>query len=443
LGSQYCLVYGGSDFVGQRQSAPIRQFFIDTFCAAIQFPLCGYGVLFYLSTNHFIKITMKTIEELKSRFLVTRDLTENICNPLELEDYVPQPIVEVSPPKWHLAHSTWFFEQFILIPHDPDYQIFSPDFAFLFNSYYNNAGKRILRPNRGLMSRPPVKEVMAYRKYVTAAILSLMEGQDFKKELKELITLGINHEQQHQELLVYDIKYILGNQPTFPVYGDFYGLEKEEGEAGFENFPEGVYEVGANGKDFCFDNECGHHKVYLNDFEISNKLVTNGEFIGFIDAGGYSDFNLWLSEGWDFIKNEKIESPMYWHKQGEDWYNYTLNGFEKVNLDLPLQHISFYEALAFASWKGMRLPSEFEWEIASEKFSWGKLWEWTYSAYHPYPGFEKVPGALGEYNGKFMVNQYVLRGASVATPKGHSRKTYRNFFPSSARWLFSGIRLVK
>jgi ergothioneine biosynthesis protein EgtB len=383
------------------------------------------------------------MEELKKLFLTTREWSEKLCEPLEVEDFVPQPIPDVSPPKWHLSHTTWFFEQFVLVPFDPDYKVFNPDFAFLFNSYYNNAGERVLRPNRGLMSRPPVREVWAYRKYVTEAVLSLLEKIDFPKEMQERIILGINHEQQHQELLMYDIKYILGNQPTFPVYGDYFRLRKEEHDVEFIKIPEGIYEIGARGDGFCFDNECGRHKVFLNEFEIADKLVTNGEYFEFIESGGYSDFNLWLSEGWDFINKEKVEAPLYWYRQGTEWFYYTLNGFEKVNWDLPLQHVSFYEALAFATWKGMRLPTEFEWEISAGKFKWGQLWEWTYSAYHPYPGFQKAPGALGEYNGKFMINQNVLRGASVATPNGHSRITYRNFFPSASRWLFSGIRLVK
>jgi ergothioneine biosynthesis protein EgtB len=383
------------------------------------------------------------MEELKKQFLKTRELSERLCEPLELEDFVPQPMADVSPPKWHLAHSTWFFEQFVLVPFDPDYRIFNPDFAFLFNSYYNNAGKRVLRPNRGLMSRPPVREVMAYRKYVTEAVLTLIDKSDSQKEMQEVIILGINHEQQHQELLVYDIKYILGNQPTFPVYGDHFGLKKEEEKAGFVKISQGIYDIGATGEGFCFDNECGRHKVFLQEFEISDKLVTNEEYLEFIESGGYSDFDLWLSEGWDFINNQKIIAPLYWNKQGTEWFNYTLNGFEEVCKDLPVHHVSFYEALAYATWKGKRLPTEFEWEVAVGKFDWGQLWEWTYSAYHPYPGFQKAPGALGEYNGKFMINQNVLRGASVATPKEHSRITYRNFFPAASRWLFSGIRLVK
>ncbi|ERM84299.1 hypothetical protein P872_14735 [Rhodonellum psychrophilum GCM71 = DSM 17998] len=386
---------------------------------------------------------MNKIEALKNLLLKTRKATEEICAPLEVEDYVPQPMEDVSPPKWHLAHSTWFFEQFVLVPNDPDYRIFSPDFAYLFNSYYNNAGDRVLRPNRGLMSRPPVREVIAYRQYVTEALLKFMDKSDLSSEILAVITLGVNHEQQHQELLVYDIKYILGNQPTFPIYGDSFSLQKEKMERTFIQFKEGIYAIGASEDDFCFDNECGQHKVFLHDFQIADTLVTNGEYMEFMAAGGYGDFNLWLAEGWDYILKEKIQAPFYWHQQDEKWFQYTFQGFREVEKELPVAHLSFYEALAFATWKGMRLPTEFEWEVAADRLNWGQLWEWTYSAYHPYPGFKKAPGALGEYNGKFMINQNVLRGASVATPKGHSRKTYRNFFPASSRWLFSGIRLAK
>lgn len=382
-------------------------------------------------------------EVLKNLLLKTRKATEDICAPLEVEDYVPQPIPDVSPPKWHLAHSTWFYEQFVLVPNDPEYRIFSPDFAYLFNSYYNNAGDRVLRPNRGLMSRPPVREVIAYRHYVTDALIKFMDKSDLSTEILDVITLGVNHEQQHQELLVYDIKYILGNQPTFPIYGDSFSLQKEKTERTFVQIQEGIYGIGAAEDDFCFDNECGQHKVYLHDFQIADTLVTNGEYMEFMAAGGYGDFNLWLSEGWDFILKEKIQAPFYWHQQEGKWFQYTFQGFREVEKELPVAHLSFYEALAFATWKGMRLPTEFEWEVAADQLGWGQLWEWTYSAYLPYPGFKKAPGALGEYNGKFMINQNVLRGASVATPQGHSRKTYRNFFPASSRWLFSGIRLAK
>lgn len=386
---------------------------------------------------------MKNPEAIKLQFLKTRKTTEEICAPLEVEDFVPQPMVDVSPPKWHLGHTTWFFENFILIPYKANYQIYHPDFAFLFNSYYNHAGDRVLRPNRGLMSRPPVREVLAYRAYVTQEVLELMENDRLDPEVSDRMVLGINHEQQHQELLVYDLKYILGNQPTFPVYGDGFQTNSVSGQSKWIRIPEGVYEVGFDGNGFSFDNESGRHKVYLQEFEISDQLVSNGEFLEFIKAGGYQNFDFWLDEGLAFIKKENISAPLYWYKMDGKWWNYTLAGFSEVDPQLPVQHLSFYEAMAYASWRGQRLPTEFEWEVATKGVSWGQLWEWTNSAYLPYPGFKKVDGALGEYNGKFMVSQHVLRGGSVATPQGHSRVTYRNFFHPGARWIFSGIRLVK
>lgn len=377
-----------------------------------------------------------------NKIIKTRNHTESICSPLEIEDYIPQPIPDVSPPKWHLGHTTWFFEAFVLVPYLKGYHIFHEDFSYLFNSYYNNAGKRVLRPNRGLMSRPPVREVMAYRAYVTEGLLKLME-QSTEDGILKIIELGLNHEEQHQELLIYDIKYILGNQPTFPRYGDQFNLSEVSSNQKFETIPGGLYAIGASADSFCYDNERGQHQVFLENFQVANQLVTNGEFMAFMTDNGYADFNLWLSDGWDFIQSNNIQAPLYWHKMEEEWWSYTLGGFQKIDPKVPVQHISLYEAMAYAEWAGARLPTEFEREVASDLITSGQLWEWTNSAYLPYPGFSKAPGALGEYNGKFMVNQHVLRGSSVATPDGHSRSTYRNFFYPSSRWIFSGIRLVK
>lgn len=379
---------------------------------------------------------------LEKKFIITRQATESLCSPLEIEDYVVQPVVDVSPPKWHLAHTTWFFEQFVLVKFENTYRVFHPDFAFLFNSYYNNMGKRTLRQDRGFMTRPTVSEVYEYRKYVTEAIKRLLTNNPTDEVLR-LVEIGINHEQQHQELLAYDIKYILGTQPTFPSISVNFNLQEETQNQDWITFSEGVYEFGHKGNDFCFDNELPKHKVYVEDFEISNKLVNNAQYLEFIEGGGYQNFNLWHDEGWHFIQNNHIKHPLYWHFIDGEWHIYTLHGLEKLNLNLPVSHISMYEAFAFATWSGMRLPTEFEWEVASNKFKWGQLWEWTNSAYLPYPGFTKASGALGEYNGKFMMNQMVLRGTSVATPVGHARNTYRNFFHASARWIYSGIRLVK
>ncbi len=379
---------------------------------------------------------------LKEKFAQTRNQTQTLCAPLKIEDYSVQPIVDVSPPKWHLAHSTWFFEQFILQPHQTNYKVFNADFAYLFNSYYNNIGTRVLRPNRGLMTRPTVDEVYAYRNYVTEAVLDFLDN-GFPSELIPVLELGINHEEQHQELLAYDIKYILGNQPFFPSYETKAKLSVEDFDLEYINIAEGVYNIGHRSEEFCFDNELGYHKVYLNACSISNKLVTNAEYIEFIEAGGYTNFNYWHAEGWDFVQNNKLEAPLYWHKINDTWHYYDQTGLVPVDENLPVMHVSYFEAFAFAEWKGMRLPTEFEWEVASNHFRWGQLWEWTSSAYQPYPGFTKKEGAIGEYNGKFMVNQQVLRGASISTAANHSRNTYRNFFSTQLRWLFSGIRLAQ
>jgi len=366
-----------------------------------------------------------------------------ICSKLQKEDYVVQPVVDVSPPKWHLGHTTWFFETFILIPNAVAYQPFNADYNYVFNSYYENIGARVIRTDRGNLSRPTVDDVFRYRAYVDTAVEKFLSC-DCSAEVKELLELGLNHEQQHQELLWYDIKYILGHNPLFPAY-DQVNIEnqlKNSGQ-GWVSFEEGVYEVGYKGDDFHFDNELGRHKVYIQNFSISSSLVSNGEYLQFILAGGYQDFNLWHAEGWDWVKTNSVIAPLYWYEIEGSWHRYGLSGLMLLDPDAPVSNISYYEAAAYAQWKGMRLPTEFEWEVASAQLQWGTLWEWTESAYLPYPGFSKAAGALGEYNGKFMVNQKVLRGASVATPKEHSRNTYRNFFHPNLRWMFSGIRLSK
>lgn len=381
---------------------------------------------------------------LQEKFNFIRQASENLCKPLITEDYSIQPSEFASPPKWHLAHVTWFWEQFVLTPHLTGYAVFNDNFSFLFNSYYNNVGKRVLRPVRGLMTRPSVDEVYAYRAHVNAHMNSLFE-QELSAELRATIEIGLNHEQQHQELLVYDIKYILGNQPTFPAYSEHvFTFEKLSSDSpGFHAIEAGIYEIGHDGDGFAFDNEFGRHKTYIQDFEIADRLVSNSEFLEFMKAGGYSDFNFWHDEGWQWVTSNQITAPLYWHEIDGKWHCYDLAGLQEVAPDEPVKHISFYEAFAFAQWKGMRLPTEFEWEVASSRFNWGQLWEWTNSAYLAYPGYVKQEGAIGEYNGKFMVNQMVLRGASVATPKGHSRETYRNFFHPNMRWQYNGIRLAK
>jgi ergothioneine biosynthesis protein EgtB len=387
----------------------------------------------------------KTLSEFYAR---VRSYTEHLCEPLEIEDYIPQPVVDVSPPKWNIAHTTWFFEEMILKKFAPDYKVFDENFGFLFNSYYNSIGERTARDHRGDLSRPTVKRVFEYRKHVDEKMLELLSetgaAATGSLSAKDLVVLGLNHEQQHQELFVTDLKYTLSVNPLFPAYREGYTPEvtAESGLPGFADVEGGIYEIGYDGDGFCFDNELSHHKVYLDDFAISTSLVTNAEFLQFVNDGGYSNPLLWHSEGWDWVNRESVKSPLYWHDRDGEWVHFTLGGLRKLPPDAPVCHISFYEAAAFAEWKGMRLPTEFEWETANPKFDWGLRWEWTNSAYLPYPGFKKPAGAVGEYNGKFMINQMVLRGASVATPEGHSRATYRNFFHPHLRWQFTGLRLV-
>ncbi|MBE4948147.1 ergothioneine biosynthesis protein EgtB [Chryseobacterium culicis] len=378
------------------------------------------------------------------KYTEIRNHSVEICSTLEIEDYVVQPIVDVSPPKWHLGHTTWFFETFILQPNFPGYEVFDPQYNFVFNSYYETIGARVIRTDRGNLSRPSVSEVFKYREYVDRKMNEFLQNGYLTESLEPLLELGLNHEQQHQELLLTDIKYILGHNPLFPAYKKEHIAKKVNTEAPeILRFSEGIYEIGFNGEGFCFDNELGRHKVYLNDFTISSQLVTNKEYLEFVEAGGYEDFRHWHAEGWDWVKQNSARSPLYWHFIDGKWMNYTLNGLHEIDLEESLCHINFFEASAFASWKGKRLPTEAEWEAASEHFEWGKRWEWTNSAYLPYPGFKKEAGAVGEYNGKFMVNQMVLRGASAATPPGHSRNTYRNFFQTHLQWQFTGIRLAQ
>ena len=386
---------------------------------------------------------MIVIDSLVDFFQETRKHTEKLCEPLEIEDYVVQPIVDVSPPKWHLGHTTWFFEEFILKPYAKNYTIFSEDFSFVFNSYYETVGKRVIRSDRGNLSRPSVEQVYEYRNYVTRAVQSFFE-ENQNETLLALLEIGIHHEKQHQELLLTDIKYILGNNPLLPAYSDTVETHQNEiQEQQWVPIKDGVYEIGHNSNDFCYDNELGRHKVYLQPYQISNKLVTNEEYMEFISAGGYTKFDLWHAEGWDWVNQNGISAPLYWHKIDNQWHHYTLKGLQQITMNTPVTHISYYEAFAFAQWKGCRLPTEFEWETAQQHFPWGQRWEWTESAYLPYPNYKKADGALGEYNGKFMVNQKVLRGGSVATPERHTRPTYRNFFQTNLRWQFTGLRLAK
>ncbi len=398
------------------------------------------------------------------QFQEIRAHTESICKNLEPEDLQLQPSDFASPAKWHLAHTTWFFETFLLKKFSKRYTDFDASYNFYFNSYYESIGNRTPRPHRGLMSRPLAREVFAYRQYVNRhmeLLLDEMTGQE--SEFSMLLELGFQHEQQHQELLLTDIKYSLSLNPVYPAVIDLnendpiIGLFPATEERSVKNlagqqvmdaepwmhFSEGIQQIGAGTEMFSFDNEHPRHRVFLEEYSLRKQLVSNGEFLQFMNEGGYEDFRHWHADGRAWVLENEISSPLYWIKQNGMWSHYTLNGLSPLNLQAPVTHISFYEAFAFAEWAGMRLPTEEEWELASGQLDWGKRWEWTASAYLPYPGYSHAEGALGEYNGKFMVNQMVLRGASIATPENHSRSTYRNFFNPHHRWQFTGIRLAK
>lgn len=385
---------------------------------------------------------------LSEKYKAVRNYTEEICKTLHTEDYVVQPVVDVSPPKWHIGHTTWFFETFILKPYLEGYQEFDPQYNYVFNSYYETVGARVIRTDRGNLSRPTVEEIYKYRKYVDHAMNQFLQG-NISKEIEEIVTLGFNHEQQHQELLMTDIKYILGNNPLFPAYKTASNKQRNkenfhsDSQKKFMKVDEGIYDIGYEGIGFCFDNELQKHPVFLADFRIEKNLITNAEYLEFMNAGGYKNFNYWHADGWEWVKTNHVEAPLYWYFIDGKWHYYTLEGLQLLDMSEPVCHVSYYEAAAFASWKQMRLPTEFEWEAASEKINWGRRWEWTESAYLPYPGFKKAAGAIGEYNGKFMVNQMVLRGASDVTSPRHSRKTYRNFFQPNLRWQYTGIRLAQ
>jgi len=381
--------------------------------------------------------------DLLSRYLETRSRTTQLTTSLNVEEYNLQAADFTSPPKWHLAHTTWFFEKLILEQFVDNYPVFNAAFDFLFNSYYNSIGDRVKRNRRGLITRPGIEKIYEYRKHVDYHITQLLSSI-YADDVRELIILGINHEQQHQELLLSDLKYSFALNPLLPVYDTNLNLVNEGNEeTGWLKMSEGIYNIGHQSKNFSFDNELGRHKVYLHDYEISKSLITNGEFIEFIESGGYKKFHFWLDEGWSWVNDNNITNPLYWSQIDGDWFYFTLAGLQPINGNAIVSHISHFEASAFASWKGCRLPTEYEWEAASSIIKWGKRWEWTNSAYLPYPGFKVSEDIIGEYNGKFMINQMVLRGASEATALGHSRNTYRNFFQTNTQWQFTGIRLAR
>ncbi len=410
---------------------------------------------------------------LSKSYIEVRKQSEELCKPLITEDYVVQTMPDVSPPKWHLAHTSWFFETFILAPYLENYRRFNEPFNDLFNSYYNGVGNPYPRPKRGFLTRPSVDEVFHYRSHVDQYMGELSQKLDRHPKsrlIQKLTQLGINHEQQHQELLLTDIKHIFAQNPLFPVYSQHAAESPPFGHVPlfWTRFPGGEAEIGHVGDGFSFDNELPRHRVILNDYSLTNRLVTNREYKQFIDDGGYSNPLLWLSDGWATVQNQSWAAPLYWLKQDDHWQVVTLGGLKPLNPNEPVCHISYYEADAFATWCGKRLPSETEWEHAaghsktvsgnfvesgffhpkpaesgnSLQQLFGDVWEWTRSAYTPYPEYRPAEGAIGEYNGKFMCNQMVLRGGSCATPKNHIRKTYRNFFYPHNRWQFMGFRLA-
>jgi ergothioneine biosynthesis protein EgtB len=421
-------------------------------------------------------------------YLQVRRHTLALAEPLSDEDCGAQSMTDASPVKWHLAHTTWFFETFILERYEPDFAPFHSAFRVLFNSYYNGIGEKHPRAQRGLLTRPSMAQVRAYRANVDQRMQLLLARSGTgeaaaQAELATLVTLGVQHEQQHQELLLTDVKHLLAQSALLPAY-----LELALARAGaapaahWLRFDGGLTEIGFQGQGFCFDNELPRHRQYVAPFELSSQLVTNGEYLAFIAAGGYRQAALWLAEGWDWVRQQQLSAPLYWRREGPQTYEFTLYGEQLLDPARPVSHLSLYEADAYARWAGARLPTEAEWELAAALQPvpsaqaglphtgglhpagasagagagagasgdqpqllqmFGHCWQWTSSSYAAYPGFQTAEGALGEYNGKFMLNQYVLRGSSCATPAGHARLSYRNFFPAGARWQFTGVRLAR
>jgi len=394
-------------------------------------------------------------DELKELYLCVRKESESISQPLSSEDMQIQSMADASPIKWHLAHTSWAFETFILKDQIKNYQAFDANFEYFFNSYYNAIGEQFPRAQRGLLSRPNNQTITKYRKHVDIAMCELIENYEnsISKETIKLITLLINHEQQHQELMLTDLKHALFQNPTYPEYkpnsrSSLRNLYIDQPLTWIE-FEAGLYDVGHQDESFHFDNEGPQHKYYLESFKLASRLVTNGEYLKFMEDGGYQDAKYWLSEAWGSIKDKKSMAPMYWIKKDNKWFQYTLFGLQPLDLNKPVQHINYFEANAYATSVNKRLPTEQEWEVAAknEQFKlnemFNHLWQWTSSSYCAYPGFKIVNGAIGEYNGKFMVNQYVLRGGSKATPQGHIRASYRNFFYPNASWQYTGLRLAE
>jgi ergothioneine biosynthesis protein EgtB len=407
-----------------------------------------------------------------ARYRQVRARSIELAAPLSPEDQLIQSMADASPTKWHLAHTTWFFETFLLRDHLANYRLFDDDFPYLFNSYYEAEGPRHERPARGLLSRPSLEQVHDYREHVDAAMVRLIESQPVSggvPALRRLMDLGLNHEQQHQELLLMDIKHALSRNPLRPAYSPMPRIEPSAPPPAMEMLPfaGGLVEIGHQGGGFCFDNETPRHTTWLEGYRLSSRTVSNAEFLEFIDAGGYSEPRWWLSDGWQAVQQERWQAPLYWYRDDGCWMQHSLHGPRAVDPSEPVTHVSYYEADAFAAWAGKRLPTEAEWERAAVERTtdgafadrsrfhpapargtglcqmMGDVWEWTASAYAPYPGFRAAEGAVGEYNGKFMVNQQVLRGGCCVTAAGHARPSYRNFFYPHQRWMFSGIRLAE
>ena len=412
-------------------------------------------------------------EHLAGLYTAVRSHAVALARPLSVEDCTVQSMPDASPVKWHLAHTTWFFETFVLEQHARGFKAYDPGFRVLFNSYYNAVGAKHPRPERGMLTRPSLADVLAYREHVDRRMQELLRSRaGATAAIADLVTLGLNHEEQHQELILTDVKHLLSRNPLAPAYDARWPLTAVRArKLNWIRVPGGIHEVGHAGAGFAFDNEGPRHRVLLADFELASHPVTFGEFAAFIEDGGYRRPELWLSMGWDVARSQSWEAPLYWHQRDARWYNFTLHGMVEIEPSTPVCHLSYFEADAYARWAGARLPTEFEWEAASAGAPiegnfvesgalhplapridpiaggfaqlYGDVWEWTQSSYAPYPGYRPAAGAIGEYNGKFMCSQYVLRGGSCATPRRHIRASYRNFFPPDARWQFSGLRLAR
>jgi ergothioneine biosynthesis protein EgtB len=424
-----------------------------------------------MATAETLTPTHRHTESLLDRYLRVRATSLAVCEPLQVEDYVVQSMPDCSPAKWHLAHTSWFFEQFVLRLHGRNYRAFNDEFNYLFNSYYQTVGPMHQRPRRGLLTRPTVAEVKQYRAHVDEHMQALLNREDMAERVHDIVTLGLHHEQQHQELMFTDLKHLFFNNPLLPAYRTTNARVAPCGSEAsrFVTFEGGVFEVGATGKHFCFDNEMPRHRVLLDPYALADRLVTNGEYVEFIRDGGYRRADFWLSDGWSTVVNEGWTRPLYWSESLDA--EFTLSGMQPIDPAAPVCHLSFYEADAYARWAGARLPTEAEWELAAQgqpiggnllasiehatlhpqpaatesrlRQMYGDVWEWTASPYVAYPGYRAPSGAIGEYNGKFMCNQLVLRGGSCVTPVDHIRATYRNFFYPHARWQFMGLRLAR